>query len=372
MRFAFPSLLTLALLAPACAGSLELTPVQHSSDKPSNVAVYFRVSDNKGDPVAGLTAEEFNIYEDEKLVSIYESQQTILNPEVAASHHTLLLVDMSGSVSESDGGAIVAAASRVFTERVSDNNKVAVYAFDGSEELYEIVGFSTSGDKVQSRLDGLSSFKAKDPSTNLNGAVLLGLDVLDESLEKAENPLRFGTLVVFTDGTDRAARVSADDVAEKIEETPYEVFAIGLGAELSQEDLDRIGKDGTALANDQNSVGEAFEAVAERVDSITKSYYLLSYCSPARAGEHEVRVEAEVKKEDKKGSAKGDLSTSFDAEGFKPGCDPNQKPKFDVTQGDALQGQQPQEQGKKRRRIFGGEVSSPGGSASASGKASSK
>jgi hypothetical protein len=47
-----------------------------------------------------------------------ESKHTILNPEVAADHFTLLVVDMSGSVSESgDVPAIVDAAS-AFCDRV--------------------------------------------------------------------------------------------------------------------------------------------------------------------------------------------------------------------------------------------------------------
>ncbi len=355
---------SLALSASACASGLELTPIQRSSKKPSNVAVYFRVSTRKGDPVANLSAEQFAIYEDDKLVSTYESQQTILNPEVAAAHYTLLLVDMSGSVSESDGREKVAKAAAVFTEKVSTNNRVAIYAFDGSEDLYRITDFSKSGTAVQGKVEGLAKFEPKDPSTNLNGAVIAALAQLDESLEKAKEPLKFGTLVVFTDGTDRAARVSDDEVAEALEGSKHEVFAIGLGAELSQEDLDRVGKTGTALATDNASIGDAFAAVAEHVEETTKSYYLLSYCSPARAGEHEVRVEANF--EDEKGKKqKGELATNFDAEGFGPKCDPNQAPDFDVSKGDALLGDEPPP--KERRRLFGGKAKGEA-SASASSK----
>ena len=100
----------LALLGPAlafsalcagCSSGLKLTAVKSTQNRPSNVAVYFKVQASSGDPIGGLTAEQFRIYEDDALVSQYESKQTILNPEVAASHYTLLLVDMSGSVSGS-------------------------------------------------------------------------------------------------------------------------------------------------------------------------------------------------------------------------------------------------------------------------------
>ena len=91
----------------------------------------------------------------------------------------------------------------------------------------------------------LATFKPKDPSTNLNGAVVKALDELDNSLGKATQPLKFGTLVVFTDGTDRANRVSADDMRQHVSEKPFDVFAIGLGAEIKEQQLRQIGKSGT-------------------------------------------------------------------------------------------------------------------------------
>ena len=95
---------TLACLLLTCSGCVGLNPqlVDASVQKPSNVALYFTVDTSQGAPVPGLTAEEFHIYEDEKLVSPFESKQTILNPEVAARHYLLLLVDMSASVTESE------------------------------------------------------------------------------------------------------------------------------------------------------------------------------------------------------------------------------------------------------------------------------
>src|SRR5579871_4102449 len=93
----------LALACALVAGCAGLNPqlVDSSVQKPSNVAVYFTVDTAQGDPVPGLTAEQFHIYEDGKIVSPFESKQTILNPEVAAMHYTLLLVDLSGSVTQS-------------------------------------------------------------------------------------------------------------------------------------------------------------------------------------------------------------------------------------------------------------------------------
>ncbi len=337
LRLTAPALLLpLAATLSLAACGLTITRVQTAADKPSNVAVYFKVEDNKGEPVGGMTAEQFEIYEDGQLVSVYESQQTILNPEVAASHYTLLLVDMSGSVADSEDFPKISEAAELFTSQVEQNNKVAIYAFDGEEEIHKISDFTSSAGGAQARANSLSAFKPKDPSTNLNGAIIQGLEVLDEGLEKAENPLRLGTLVVFTDGTDRASRVSEDEMLQAVADTPYEVFAIGLGAELSEKDLQQIGKSGTALAKDSSEIQAAFEQIGERIEQLTKSYYLLSYCSPARAGEHTVTIKGKHKLEGKDKEVTGELETEFDATGFEKGCDPNKKPKFDITKGDMV------------------------------------
>ena len=193
-------------------------------------------------------------------------------------------------------------------------------------------GSATAGIKT------LATFKPHDPSTNLNGAIVKGIKELDSALSHAEHPMRFGTLVVFTDGTDRAARVSGDDMQKAIGDSNYDVFAIGLGAEIKEDQIKSVGKNGTAMAADQGSVKQAFDTIAHRIESVTKAYYLLSYCSPARAGEHEVQIEAIVTDPDSKRERKGRLSqgTKFDAAGFGGGCDPNRPPKFDTSKGDAL------------------------------------
>ena len=326
--------LLLVTLPLACkGGGLKLTHVRSAHKEPSNVAVYFKVETSNGDPVGGLSADQFVIYEDGKVVSQYESQQTIINPEAAASHYTLLLVDMSGSISESGESGTVVDAATAFTERVEKFQKVGVYAFDGSEDLHPIAPFTSSSGSATAAVKRLESFKAKDPSTNLNGAIIRGLEELDAALEKAEHPMRFGTLVVFSDGTDRASRVSESGMLDAVHDTEYDVFAIGLGAEMSEDQIDDIGKNGTAMAEDHGAVVEAFDSIAKRIEDLTRSYYLLSYCSPARAGEHEVTIEVVVQDGDRE--RKGSLNTAFDAKGFRTGCNSAQPPDFDITSGDA-------------------------------------
>jgi hypothetical protein len=322
-------LLALVTLLLGCGGGLTVTRVNSAERKPSNVWVFFTVERDKDDPVGGLTADDFKIYEDGELVSKFESKQVIQNPEVAAVMYTMLLVDMSGSISESGQADSLVDAAKSFSEKVGKTQKVGIYAFDGSEKIHSVTPFTEAQGSVAGGLEGLRKYKAKDSSTNLHGAVVEGLRELRKELDKDKKPLKFGTLVVFTDGSDRAARVSRDEMRKEIDDEKYEkyqILAIGVGAEIAKANLGEIGRNGTELASDQAKVKGAFDKTAAKIEAHMKRFYLLSYCSPARKGEHEVRIEANAKNPD----ASGALEYKFKADGFDANCNPNTPPSFDM------------------------------------------
>lgn len=323
----------------AGCGGLRLRLINASARRPSNVAVYFTVDRSNGDPVPGLTADRFRIYEDGQPVSEHESRQTILNPQVAAVHYTLLLMDMSGSVTESGQLPALQNAAQVFTSRVERYQRVGIYAFDGSPTIAPIVPFTESSGSASAGVNRLGGYNSRDPSTNLHGAVVQAVQTLQQALARAPQPLKFGTLVVFTDGTDRANRASREQMLEAVNGADIDVFAIGIGAEIDEGELRALGRTGTVLERDQARVQQAFEQIAQRIEGYTQRFYLLSYCTPARAGEHRVRIEAIAPD-----GAAGSLEHEFSANGFGPNCDPNTPPNFDTS---------------LRGRARGGEVGQP-------------
>jgi hypothetical protein len=269
--------LTAAALLWMGSGCLKLTLYNAAVMKPSQVAVYFSVTDSGGNPVPNLTADKFRIYEDSGLVSVYESKQTILNPEVAAVHYTMLLVDLSGSITQSGAMEQLKPAVQSFADRVGSLQKVAIYGFDGSKEIFPIIGFTDGESGVRAAAERLGSFKGRDPSTNLNGAVIEGLKVLDKALEHAQTPLKFGSLVVFTDGTDRARRVLRPDLDKALEEAQNKdtsLYVIGVGKEIDSGELRNIGRTASFLSTDPAALAKAFETIASRVEAYTKSFYL--------------------------------------------------------------------------------------------------
>jgi len=313
--------IAVCLVAGEGCARLKLQTVDASVRKPSNVAVYFTVDTTSGEPVANLQPTDFLIYEDAKPVSVLESKQTILQEQIAAIHYTLLLVDMSGSVVGSGDMPTLMSAASAFADRVGPYQKVALYTFDGSPHINPVVSF---GGNVRAGVAALAHYRPRDPSTNLNGGVVEAVKVLSREMDSASQPLRFGTLVVFTDGTDRAHRVSEQEVKTTLDTAAFDTFAIGVGAEVDTRELAAIGRSGIFASKNREDIARGFDDVATRIEAASRRFYLLSYCSPSRAGEHDVEIEAVSN------NKRGRLRHHFNAAGFGPNCDPNQKPAFDV------------------------------------------
>lgn len=316
-----PLFLACVGLAGACTG-LNMQMVDRSVQRPSNIAVYFTVDTTRGEPVADLTPGDFQIFEDGRPVSLFESKQTILQPEVVAAHYTLLLVDMSGSVAGSPDMQKVVSGAAAFSEKVGRYQRIAVFAFDGSPHVTQLVPFGGGSPEATAR--ALMNYRPRDPSTNLNGAVVQAIKILEAQMSQSTVPLRFGTLVVFTDGTDHAARVPHDTLLAALDKATVEIYAIAVGAEVTAREIREIGRNGTFMSKDPADIQRGFQEMATRIEGLSKRYYLLSYCSPARAGAHVVEIEAH------KGGRRGRLTYDFKADGFGPNCDPNQKPAFNV------------------------------------------
>lgn len=319
-RRAAAALLLALLVASSTAGCpasdgatcLQFDLIEGQAQPPSNVTLFFSVSSCSGDPAPGIDAGEFVIREDGAVISAYESQQTILPRSVAFELSSVLLLDMSGSVLESGGLPTLQSAAHEFIDRVSVEHAISIQLFDGREDLTEAVGFTENADALHAAVDALTELEVVDPSTNLNGAVLSGLSLLD-SRELAAPESFAGSLVVFTDGTDQAGRVSDEAAAAAAAATHHSTFSIGLGAEIDKPHLSALGQGGAEFASDGTEISEAFNRIADAIEARSQSFYALGYCSPKRAGLHSLSLGVE--------GAEGELVFDFDAAGFEAGCD---------------------------------------------------
>lgn len=300
---------------------VSVEPVATSFQKPSNVAAYVAVRDGD-EPLTELSASSFHVYENGQLVASEQTQLTLLDRNVAVAHHTLLLVDMSGATTP-EVRTRAAKAAAGFVEKLLPHQAVSVYAFDGSEGLLHI-GTASKGSPPPS-MAALESFSPRDSSRNLNGALLAALGKLDASLAQSGKRVKVGMLVVFSGGPDVAGRVDGDKVHEAVWESPHDVIAIGVAEQV--ESLEQFAKRGVVRAQARNTLPIAFEEAASKAQAELEKYYLVSYCSPARAGSRRLRLE--VKYTDKEGAEhSGDFEADFEARGFGPGCNPQSTPRF--------------------------------------------
>lgn len=323
----------LSLSEPGATGLTVMTP--------SRVSWLFRVDTCRGDAVNGLTATEFEIYEDGKKVSAFESQQRIAPKGERFRLYSVVLLDLSGSLLRSGDFPALQRASIEYLDAVgvNDGHVVQVMTFDGRAEPQVLVPFTSNLATLKAGISSLSAaecgvssdcfayadrrtcagWRCVDDSTNLNGAVVKSLAVLDAAVSQSGVSWRDGALVLFTDGTDQAARVSAAEALEAVRKSAQHVFSVGLGGEIDADALRAMGKDGTWPVAKAEELSAAFTEIAKRVSSLANRFYVLEYCSPKRSGKHELKVLATAETE-RDGRLSGQLSSEFDATGFTSGC----------------------------------------------------
>ena len=311
---------------------------------PAKVSLFFGVDTCGGEPVAGLDGASFKLTEDGKPLSELESQRMIRARGQKYRMNSLVLLDMSGSVLRSGQFPTLKEAAQRYVQSVlaqkNEGQRVSVVTFDGREKPTTLIGFSDDVAAVQQSIASLETkecdtnaqcagftdrrtcagWRCVDDSTNLNGAVLNAIETLEtQTALEASIPWKDSSLIIFTDGSDQAARVSSAQMLDKTRLTRSHIFSIGLGGEVDQPTLTVLGKDGFWPAAKASELGEAFEAIAKRVTGLANRFYLLEYCSPKRSGIHTLKVTATFKKPDGT-ELIGGLSRDFDASGFGSGC----------------------------------------------------
>ncbi|MBE2251800.1 MAG: VWA domain-containing protein [Myxococcus sp.] len=312
---------------------------------PARVSLFFSVDTCDGVPVSGLGAEAFEVQEDGKPLSALESKRAVRAKGQRFRMASVLLLDLSGSVLRTgDFGPLKDAAARYVRTVLGardDGQRLAIYTFDGREHPEVLVDFTGDQAVALRGLEGLETrqcsvnadcagftdrrtcagWRCVDDSTNLNGAVVKTLDRLEEAL--AQETLvawKEGALVVFTDGSDQAARVSTFEMLERANRSTVRRFTVGLGGEIDEKTLRALGADGSWPVGKATALSEAFDAVAAKVTARANRFYLLEYCSPKRSGQHSAKVVARWTKADGE-TLTGGLSRTFDATGFASGCE---------------------------------------------------
>jgi hypothetical protein len=324
MRRALWLLAVLPLTGCGVFRHVTVQPIGTAFQRPSNVGAYVSVTD--GDTaLTELEPANFHVYENEQLVPSDQTQLTLLDTSLVAANQVVLLVDMS-TAQTPEARTLAAKAALNFVQKVAPREAVSVFAFDGGATLVPIAAFPRGNQAVT--MAALEGFTPRDPSRNLNGAVVAGLAKLDAALAQSGKVIRIGTLVVYASGPDVAGRVDADKAHDLVWDSPYDVLAIGVGEQADA--VENLARRGLVRAQAASTIPIAFEEAAMLTLEQLEKHYLVSYCSPARAGSRRLRLE--VSYTNKEGEEHhGDFEFDFSAKGFGPGCNPQVTPRFTLS-----------------------------------------
>jgi VWFA-related protein len=298
---------------------------------PGKVSIFFRVSDTNGNPVPGLTADQFTIYEQGRndacfsTISKTESQARISPNAQIFSNNTLLVLDLSNSVLSSSMEELKT-ASMSFVDNVmpsaeSPAFRMAIYWFDGEDELHLLNPLTSSKSELNAAIQGITQDISSDPSTDLYGAVIKATNVAEDLLKESTDDRTIGaaSVVIFTDGTDQASRYTENAALSAVTNADKNIsfFSIGLGAEIDAEVLADIGKTYSVFASNKEELETTFNDISFRVSQQANSFYLFEYCSPKRDGSGESNLAIQVTDDNRKGA----VQTKFSANGFVGGCE---------------------------------------------------
>lgn len=298
---------------------------------PGKVSIFFKVSDNEGNPVPGLEAANFTIYEQGRnddcfnTISTSESLARISPNSQIFSNNNLLVLDLSNSVLSSSltelKSATTSFINNVMPTTTQESFKMAIYWFDGEDELHLLNPLTANKQELTAAIDSITSDISNDPSTDLYGAVIKSTDIASDLLNASTQGDKIGaaSIVIFTDGTDQASRFTKTAAQQKVDNANPNIsfFTIGLGAEIDTEVLTEIGKTFSVFAGNKEELEQTFNDISFRVSEQANSFYLFEYCSPKRDGSGENNLAIQVTQ----GSRQGAVQTKFNATGFTGGCE---------------------------------------------------
>ncbi len=317
-----------SMLLSACQlfgfGGARIDELATGASKPSNVAAFVSVT-RKGKPVGGLPASAFQLEENGQPIDAETSQLRLIDPAMHAAFHSVLLVDLSQS-NQAASRMLLAKAAGAFVRRVRLGQTVTVAAYDGSNQVRVVGEYALDRHATAPEIvEPLASLAPADPSRNLRGAVAQGLEILNRRLEASRAVGKVGTLAVFVRGPDLAGRFPEKELDDVLSGDTNKLVTIDVNGDKQDDTAERVSESGAVHAQSADTLPIAFEEAATLVDGLRDQYYLLSYCSPSRAGKRKLTVTVSVP--DAEGKDDHDsFSTAFDATGFTAECDPQKVP----------------------------------------------
>lgn len=309
-------------LAATLGSGVQLEPVSVKALPPGRVIAQVSVSD-RGVAPDDLGPENFEVREGDVVLDSSQIQLRVQPVGDLAGHEAVVLVDGSRAFTDDEREPLGAALAQLI-DRVRFHQSVTLLAFDGSTELRFIARYAQSSLSPPLAKDPgivrLLGYQPRDKSSSLYSAIVRGRKALDERLSKSLPVEPLGSLIVVARGPDLAGR--ADEAEARAALEGRRSFLLKVGTWSKDTSLDWVGDDGTRAAASLGTLGSPVDELARLVDEVFFRRYVVSYCSPARAGKRTVEVVVKLR-DDAGKSREAHASSEFDATGFNASCHAN-------------------------------------------------
>lgn len=287
--------------------SIEIKNIQTLVNE-SKIKISFKLTDENNIGVANQTDSDFNLYEralidgeTEQLIDPSEAPRLIVPNPQNYRYATMIVMDLSGSVIdeiENIKSAATLYVSNLFSEINSGALEVAIYYFDGREQLQELIGFSTSSQSIIAAIGSMNAGLQQDISTNLYGAVVQSCTIMQAKKVAIQNDpntnIWASSMVFFSDGQNQDFFNNRNDMNTSINTTLDNTgfYVIGAGTNVDQRVIADIGRNGQFLIDDYSQLNTGLNSVLDVIRKEANSNYELEICTAKSGTEVSFRLES--------------------------------------------------------------------------------
>ncbi len=253
--------------APASDGSTAIiTYFDYDQSAFSDVTVYLSALNGNGQPVLGLTEDDFSITEDDVAVNVTGFIGGGAQPVTA-----VMLIDHSGSMSDDSKMEDAITAALTFLDHLQDGrDHLGVVAFDNTTTVLgslRLMDISTRTD-LRRRIGRLTA----DGGTAYYDAVYQAVDMLRTVSGRK-------VVLALTDGKDEHSSRTVDTVMDYAQDHNVVLYTIGLGANVKRVVLQQMARETGGQYYERPSSSDLAQLYAELARSL-QDEYSLAYTSP--------------------------------------------------------------------------------------------
>lgn len=311
-------------LSHGCASTwlsgVKLEAASIKASPPGRVQAVVTVEAQRADP-SELGAEDFEVREGSIRLDAEQVGLHVQRLGDAKGHQAVVVVDAGKPFTAAEAAPLAEGLSRLI-DRLRFHQTVTLAAYDGSPSLQIVSVYPQSQIAQALRADAgigrLLRFRPRDDSSSLFTAIVEANRMLSSRLGAAQGTVEpLGSLIVVARRPDLAGRT--DENAARAVVEGRRAFLLKVGAWSHDTSLDWIGSGGVRGAASLGTLGTPVDELGRLVDDIFLRSYVISYCSPARAGKRTLEVVVRV--DDESGAKHRAAATGeFDATGFNASC----------------------------------------------------